>query len=189
MKGRSSHIYYILRGITMAPSVWNLIGFGLAFSLIWIMTKHHRKSFWTSQRSSQKAQYLEPHYGFNASCVKATTFRRSALLSLCKMQSVWTSLGGGLEVSLVFHVQRINLKLRWYIYHGSALEGSTCHVRWLRDAESIVKCQNQTECYILRSSCEACMWFCNAVSRIQNKYKTRERGYLRMTDVSHVEVS
>ena len=33
MKGRSLYIYYILRGITMAPSVWTLIGFGLAFSL------------------------------------------------------------------------------------------------------------------------------------------------------------
>ena len=75
------------------------------------------------------------------------------------------------------------------IHHGLALEGSTCHVRWLRDAESIVKCQNQTESYILRSSCEACVWFCNAVSRIHNKYKTRERGYLRMTNVSHIEVS
>ena len=33
MKGRSLYIYYILRGITMAPSVWTLKGFGLAFSL------------------------------------------------------------------------------------------------------------------------------------------------------------
>ena len=34
MKGRSLHIYYILRGITMAPSVWALMG------LVWLSLSH-----------------------------------------------------------------------------------------------------------------------------------------------------
>ena len=34
MKGRSLYIYYILRGITMAPSVWALMG------LVWLSLSH-----------------------------------------------------------------------------------------------------------------------------------------------------